>query len=83
MPAPRPRSERATLPPEDEALLAAASRELGRAIAAADRCTAEVAKFAADVDSERISMDGVVLEPADDDDSLVVHVLENLRGLSA
>jgi hypothetical protein len=82
-PKPRQRSQRPTLNPADEAKLAGSSAELADSIAQSERCTEALQQFAADVDSERISMDGVVLEPVDEDDSLVVHIEESLRGLAA
>lgn len=78
---PRARTQRPTLPPEDEAKLAESSGELNAEIAESERCTAAMQRLADDVDSERISMAGIVLEPLDDEDSLVSHVEDALRGL--
>lgn len=78
---PRARTQRPTLPPEDEAKLAESSAELSEATAQSARCTERLQKFASDVDSERISMEGIVLAPIEDDDSLVTHVEDALRGI--
>jgi hypothetical protein len=79
---PRARTQRPTLSPEDEAKLASSSAELADAIAETGRCTADLLQFTADVDSERISMDGIVLLPIEEEDSLVSHVEDALRGLA-
>jgi hypothetical protein len=75
----------AKLPPADEAKLAATTADLDDSIEASKRCTAEVRRFADDVDSERISMDGIVRDVIDefDEDSLVASVNGALRGLGA
>lgn len=79
----RRRMQRPTLPPADEARLAATTADLHESIEESKRCVAEVQRFTQDMDSEKISMEGVVLEPVEDDDSLVMHVRESLRGLGA
>ena len=69
------------MPPEDEAKLAESSADLAESIAESERCTAAMQRLADDVDSERISMVGIVLDQVDDEDSLVQHVEDALREL--
>lgn len=82
-PRPRHRTQRPTLPPADEEKLAQSTHDLDDEIEKARRCTDAMQHVADAIDSERISMDGIVLAPLDEDDSLVQHIEESLRGLSA
>lgn len=70
-----------TLPPADEKRLADSSAELENAIRDTERINAAVKKVADDIDSDRLSVDGVVLEEMSDDDSLVVVVREGLQSV--
>jgi hypothetical protein len=74
----RSRTARPTLPPEDEAKLAEASSDLAHAVDDSQRQTRRMERLAADIDSDRILSGGIVLEPLDDDDSLVTHIEEFL-----
>lgn len=76
-----PRPQRSTLPPRDEAKLAPSSLELERARREAQQCAVQLEQMAKDIDSDRVSMDGIVLAPLDDDDSLVTSVAESLAGI--
>lgn len=66
---PRSRTQRPTLPPEDEEKLAETSSDLASALAESKRQTRRMEKLAADIGSGA----GIVLE-LDDEDSLVTHI---------
>jgi hypothetical protein len=76
-----PRQQRATLPPADEARLEPSTTELDRLRRDAQRAADELEQIAQDIDSDRMSMDGIVLAPLEDDDSLVISVKESLADL--
>lgn len=78
----RSRTARPTLPPADEEKLAAASSDLLSAAADSRRQTRRMEKMAADIGSDRFSSEGIVLEPLDEDDSMVTHIEEYLATLS-
>lgn len=60
------------LPPDAKAA-ASSSADLDRSVAQSRRATAAVRRLADDLDSDRISLDGVVLEPLAEEDTLVRH----------
>lgn len=67
---------------DDTARLDAATAELEASIKTSRICTEQVQKFAEDVDSDKLSTDGVILEPFDEEDTVVRHVRDALRSLS-
>lgn len=73
------RCRRLTGRPEDERKLALVDARLDAACESVDEVIAAVEQFTDDVDSDRLSIDGVVLEELDEQDSLVVHIAEHLR----
>ena len=68
-----PASKRSLMLPSDKAAAAPSSAALDRSVALSRRVTAAVQQFADDLDSDRISLDGVVLEEITEDDTLVRH----------
>jgi hypothetical protein len=62
----------------DEATLRPVERKAAEAYANAEDAVDHLVQFAEDVGSGEISMDGVVVAPLEDDDSLVTH-LEEIR----
>lgn len=83
MPPPRQRTQRPTLHPKDEEQLAAVAAELDKATEESQKCTAAVRRVVEDIESDRLSTDGVVLEVFDEQDSLVVHLQAAVRELSS
>ena len=73
---------RLPLPDSDTERMDAATAELESSIEEARRCTEEVQQFAADIDSDKISTDGVVLDPFEEEDTIVRHY-RALRALGA
>lgn len=75
------RCRRPTVPgrTEDDRRLALVDQQLDEACESVDEVIAAVEQFTEDVDSDRLAVDGVVLEPLDDEDSLVIHLAEHLR----
>ncbi len=70
------------LPTRDSAArMDAATAELEASIEASRQCTEAVERFAADLESDKISTDGVVLEPFEEEDTLVRTVRAALHDL--
>lgn len=76
------RAQRATLRPADERRLLAVEAGLEAAGNSADDVVAEVRRFTEDVESGGVIEGGIVLEPIEDNDSLVQHVEEGLQAVS-
>lgn len=70
----RIRVRRPTLRVSDEQRLASLTKSLDQAMESVDGVVQEVTQFVGDVDSERVTTAGVVLEEVDENDSLVTHV---------
>lgn len=68
-----------TLRPEEERRAAAAEDGLAKACDSADDAAAAVNQFVDDIESDRVGMDGVVLEAVDEEDSLVLHIEDGLE----
>jgi len=62
--------------------LEAATAELEESLETSRRCTEQVQQFAEDVDSDKISTDGMVLEPFEEEDTVVRHVRAALQDLA-
>lgn len=69
-----PRVRRPTLRAADEQRLAPLARSLDEAMESIDGVVQDLEHFVEAVDSERIALDGTVLEELGDDDSLVTHI---------
>lgn len=72
------RRKAVTLRPDDERRVAAAEEALALACDSADDAAAAVNQFVDDIESDRVGMDGVVLETVGDEDSLVLHIEDGL-----
>jgi len=73
------RHRRLTGRPDDDRKFALVDRQLDEACDSVDEALAAVQRFTDDVDSDRLALDGIVLEELDEQDSLVVHIAEALR----
>lgn len=72
------RPRRPTLRDRDEQRLAPLARSLDQAMESVDGVVQDLSQFADDVDSDRVLVGGVILEPIDENDSLVTHVEDGL-----
>lgn len=66
---------------DDKARLDAATAELDAELENSRLTTERVEQVAADVDSDRLSTDGLVLEPFEEEDTVVRHVRAALHDL--
>jgi hypothetical protein len=73
-----PDPHRPRLPTVDEEALLPVERKAAEAYACVEDAVDRITQFADDVGSGEISMDGVVVAPLDEDDSLVLH-LQDMR----
>jgi hypothetical protein len=65
--------------PDDERRLARVDADMDEMCSSVDEAIGVVRQFTEDVDSDRLSVDGVVLEEMTDEDSLVISVEDGLR----
>lgn len=68
---------------DDDARMDAATAELDDAVETARISTEQVQRFTEDIDSDKISTEGVVLSPFEEEDTIVRHIRDALRGAAA